>query len=358
MTPDSEGLHEIANTTNADRVADIVFVHGLGGGSHSTWRFAEPGAPDHFFWPEELGKALPDCGIWSLGYLAGVSHWFGAPGMAVHDRAKNLVLKLQNGGLGDRPIIFVTHSLGGLEVKEIVVRTQTSGTPAAQRLVAQVCGIVFCGTPHRGAHVASAATILASYLRTPEHVKQLAMGSPTLDALHDEFIAWQSRTHVAVESYVERIGLFRARGLLRPLPLGLVVSVASGNPGIANAACYPVSDDHITLVKPRDGNHDVYAGVLRFIRARLAVLAQTERLRRESESEPPGDASTNVAIASAPLLRTTPPSPPASQSALSVWREKLEFLRIEDAACADPAMKFSLRHRIAEAEGKIRALGG
>ena len=28
MTPDTEGLHPIANTDQSDRVADIVFVHG------------------------------------------------------------------------------------------------------------------------------------------------------------------------------------------------------------------------------------------------------------------------------------------------------------------------------------------
>jgi hypothetical protein len=36
MTPDSEGLHPIANTDLAERVADIVFVHGLGGSSRVT----------------------------------------------------------------------------------------------------------------------------------------------------------------------------------------------------------------------------------------------------------------------------------------------------------------------------------
>ena len=59
MTPDSEGLHPIANTTSPGITADIVFVHGLIGGSHSTWRHGEEGKDGHFFWPEELGKGAP-----------------------------------------------------------------------------------------------------------------------------------------------------------------------------------------------------------------------------------------------------------------------------------------------------------
>src|SRR5437660_799847 len=108
MIPDSEGLHPIANADKPVLQADIVFVHGLGGGSHSTWRHGTQGEPGFFFWPQALGQDLPQCAVWSLGYAAGISHWFGAPGMPIQDRARNLVLKLLNKGLGKRPLIFIT----------------------------------------------------------------------------------------------------------------------------------------------------------------------------------------------------------------------------------------------------------
>ena len=119
MLPDTEGLHEIANTSSPDRVADIVFVHGLGGSSHATWRHGKEDGDDHFFWPEELGKELPACGVWSVGYEAGIIPWFGADGLPIEDRRINLAHKLTVKHIGNRPVIFITHSMGGLMVKAL-----------------------------------------------------------------------------------------------------------------------------------------------------------------------------------------------------------------------------------------------
>lgn len=51
-----------------------------------------------------------------------------------------------------------------------------------------------------------------------------------------------------------------------------------------------------------------------------------------------------------------PAASPASEGALKIWREKLEFLLVEDAVSVDPAMKFRLQHLISEAQEKIRLL--
>ncbi len=54
----------------------------------------------------------------------------------------------------------------------------------------------------------------------------------------------------------------------------------------------------------------------------------------------------------APARAASPPS----QAALNIWHEKLEFLLVQDAICVDPAMKFNLKHLIAEAKTKIAEL--
>ncbi len=194
MTPESEGRHEIANPTARDRTADIVFVHGRGGDSHSTWRHGKEGTGGHFFWPEELGKDLPHCGIWTVGYPAGFTA-LGKPGMIIEKRAGNLSQKLANVGLGARPLLFVTHSMGGLVVKSLIVGSQTLADADRKRLVSVIRGIVFCATPHRGSALADAAGVLGTFFGgSQDHVDEMRANAEPLDILHDQFIEWH-RTH-------------------------------------------------------------------------------------------------------------------------------------------------------------------
>lgn len=65
-------LHKISGCDNADRKADVVFIHGLGGDPFETWRFGEA---DHTSWPHWLGEEFEDVGVWSLGYAASPTKW-------------------------------------------------------------------------------------------------------------------------------------------------------------------------------------------------------------------------------------------------------------------------------------------
>ena len=53
-----------------------------------------------------------------------------------------------------------------------------------------------------------------------------------------------------------------------------------------------------------------------------------------------------------------PPRPPGSppSPALAIWQEKLDFLRQQEAICADPAQKFTLKKQIEEATAKVKEL--
>jgi hypothetical protein len=264
MIADYDGLSRIANTEKPERQADIVFVHGLGGGSHSTWRHGQPDQDTYFFWPEALGKERPHWGIWSFGYPAGFTY-FGKPGMIIGKRAGNLALTLANANLGDRPLLFITHSMGGLIVKTFVVDSQLQPDANWKRQVSWVRGIVFCATPHRGSDFATAAKRLGKFFGgIQSHVSEMRSKDENLDRLHDHFLEWHRRNPVPVETYAENIGLMRTRWWRRPLPLGLVVERSSANTGIAGSNVWDVDDDHLTLVKPPSSTHLVFAGVLRF----------------------------------------------------------------------------------------------
>jgi pimeloyl-ACP methyl ester carboxylesterase len=296
MTPDSDGVHGIANTARSDRFADIVFVHGLGGGSHSTWRHGKEGEPGHFFWPQELGEDLPEYGIWSVGYPAGITV-FGEPGMLIETRAGNIAQKLANAGLGDRPLLIVTHSMGGLIVESLIVDAEQLPGADRKRLVAQIRGIVLCGTPHRGSAAADAAGVLSRFFGgTQDHVKQMRANEVLLDLLNDKFREWHRKHPITIASYAENRALLRARTLLPPLSLGLVVPRASANPGTVGQTIADVDCDHITLVKPKKRTDDVYAGVLRFIHS-VDLTGSSPQL---------GDVS---------RLAPAPPPPPVRRSA-------------------------------------------
>ena len=79
-----DGLLKISkNCENPERVADVIFVHGLDGNARTTWH---PNDKPNDFWPEWLGNDLPQVGIWSLGYAVSSSAWKGTT-MPLVDRA-------------------------------------------------------------------------------------------------------------------------------------------------------------------------------------------------------------------------------------------------------------------------------
>ena len=96
-------------------LADIVFVHGLGGGSVSTW--TRPQDPKSF-WPERwLGSdpAFENVRIHTYGYDASWGKRKKNP-LDVHAYGQALVEELQSHPTvspAKTPILFVGHSMGG-----------------------------------------------------------------------------------------------------------------------------------------------------------------------------------------------------------------------------------------------------
>ena len=256
MPIDIEGLTAVANTENESRKMDVIFTHGLGGGSHSTWTFQGDSQNDEFFWPKELGDTNEQLGIWTIGYAAGFTN-LGDPGMLIEKRARNIGIQLTNRGLGNRPVVFVTHGMGGLIVKSLIVANAVLNEEPQSKLVNRIHGVVFCGTPHRGSAFATAAGILAVVVGgAQQHVKEMEMNTERLDLDHDKFLAWQKRRPIMIETYAEGLPLKKKKRIGRPIPLGLVVPRASANPGIG--AVKDVDADHLSLVKPSPNILPIY----------------------------------------------------------------------------------------------------
>jgi hypothetical protein len=88
-----------------------------------------------------------------------------------------------------------------------------------------------------------------------------------------------------------------------------------------------------------------------------AGVAPGEIGELKTRPRPTGQPAT-FAASSEPTATAPKQIEPASDKspALKIWREKLDFLLVEEALCSDPETKFSLKHRIDEARQKIREL--
>ena len=74
-------------------VCDLIFVHGLGGGSRSTWTYA---SDPSLFWPKEWlprDEDFNDTRIHSFGYS---SNWEKESSLNVHDFSKSLLGSIQD----------------------------------------------------------------------------------------------------------------------------------------------------------------------------------------------------------------------------------------------------------------------
>jgi predicted alpha/beta hydrolase family esterase len=118
----------------------VIFVHGLGGHHQGTWT-----ANKDAFWPAWLDEELPAATVFSAEYDASPSAWLGGA-MPLVDRAGNLLERFNVDGIGSRPVIFVTHSLGGLVVKQLLRHSDTYGAEQWKRVSEQTRGVVFLAT--------------------------------------------------------------------------------------------------------------------------------------------------------------------------------------------------------------------
>ncbi|KAL8893266.1 MAG: hypothetical protein Q9192_005438 [Flavoplaca navasiana] len=163
------GLTEVFKPADASTV-DIVFVHGINGHPFGTWTSDN----SRTFWPAELLPPFIEevkARVLTYGYDADtVDSTFtrddhpksGLPGNElgqdrIHNHAEHLVATLcanrRVRHATKHPIVFVTHSLGGIVVKRALVHSSGKRGPNTERLrsiAVSTHGILFLGTPHFG----------------------------------------------------------------------------------------------------------------------------------------------------------------------------------------------------------------
>jgi hypothetical protein len=149
--------------THPNAEVDIVLVHGLNGSPEKTWT-----ASNGIFWPLDL---LPgslkglQANVLVYGYNADVYSGRidrSASDNFIHHHAQTLVTSLtlfrRGEGTFKNPIVWVCHSLGGILVKRALLYSNDLIVRHHQiyrSLYVSTFGLIFLGTPHTGADVAS-----------------------------------------------------------------------------------------------------------------------------------------------------------------------------------------------------------
>jgi hypothetical protein len=244
-------LLPISGCEDPERLADVIFVHGLDGDARSTWHPKDQ--PKHF-WPAWLGEEMPQLGVWSLNYAVSASAWKGHS-MPLVDRANNVLDLFALEDIGQRPLALICHSLGGLLMKQVLRTAKDAPDPQWQAIVEQTKLMVFLSTPHSGANMASWISYLGTLLRLTVSVEELEAHHPRLRELNiwyrDHVAALGIRTFVYYETL--------------PTARMLVVDATTADPGIPGVRPIPVDEDHVTICKPASKDSRIYRQVKRLI---------------------------------------------------------------------------------------------
>ena len=254
---------------------DIVFIHGLGGDSRKTW------SRDHnpeLFWPGlwlPLETELERARIFTFGYNANFRPGEAKSIASITDFAKELLFELRFGkshegekfGIGETPLIFVTHSMGGLLAKKACVLGQNDEHYKA--LVRSISAIIFLSTPHRGSNLAELLNriLVASFQSARNFITDLNRSSMALEEINEQFRHIAPR--LSIWSFYETL----------PTPIGprkmMVLEKDSAILGYSKEISRPLYADHHGVCKyssPEDAN---------YVSVRNALGALAEEIARK-----------------------------------------------------------------------------
>ncbi|WP_293114769.1 triacylglycerol lipase [Okeania sp. SIO1I7] len=258
------GLSSVFQCENSHPRGDIVFVHGLAGHPWSTWHpQGKRDNQDLDFWPFWLGEEL-QANVWTFGYDAPRFGYFGQ-GMPRFDLASNLLEYLAVNDIGDRPLIFVTHNMGGLVVKDVIRTAQNFDDKKA--IIEQTQGIVFLSTPHQGSHLANLIDNINVLTKATVNVQELKPHAPQLRQLNEWYRQNVDNLGIKTQVFYET----------KPMRGVLVVDEDSANPGIKDVKPVAIPADHNSIAKL--GKNDlVYLSVKKFVKKCFPTLVTTEQL--------------------------------------------------------------------------------
>jgi hypothetical protein len=216
---------------------DIVFVHGLDGGPHKTWQHDRSEIGD--YWPSWVAEAHPEAAVWTVGYEAATSAWFGND-MPIMRRAKTILARLAPNDIGQRPLAFVTHSMGGIIVKQMLRLAEANKHKRYHDFAENTKLLVFVAVPHQGSRLADYLEALRVVFRPADSARDLRANSLWLCDLNEWFRIFVESRQLEVVSFHEEA---KTRGVW-------VVPHESADFGFPGHLSIGETLDHIQISKP------------------------------------------------------------------------------------------------------------
>ena len=237
---------------------DVVFVHGLTGNPSDTWS-----TTDGNFWPIWLQDDLDNVSVYTLGYPASLFEKWANKEMDMFERARNILEQFAGIGIGERPLAFVAHSLGGILVKMVLRKSCEAGDEDCHQVSKATRLVIFLSTPHTGAAVANVLKLVPC---TSSHIDLLTNKIGFLEDLNQSFRTLANdRQDLATAVYYEKYATKKI----------VVVTRESADPGISNVEPVPIDKDHVNICKPTDKDDTVYLGIKRHIQKVMKSVVQS-----------------------------------------------------------------------------------
>ncbi|KAK3335249.1 hypothetical protein B0T19DRAFT_452137 [Cercophora scortea] len=268
---DFVGLHQLyPQLETAETSFDLVVVHGLAGGSISTWRH-ENGS----LWLEWLTTKISSLRILVFGYSASDVYLKSDDGTASTGRvftfAESLCASLRNYQIKKKnPITFIGHGVGGIIVKNALTYSTARRTLFGD-IVDQTHHIVFLDTPHLGLDVTKWKAIYGQ-LATREARTQFELWSTTLQDLSTTFADIVSRPDMHITTVESTEAIKTPDGEMLVMPVGSARLFNASN----EITLHMHAVSHLSMCRfedTKDGNYDMLE---RAIETQIKVRRGTE----------------------------------------------------------------------------------
>ncbi|XP_034235371.1 protein SERAC1-like isoform X2 [Thrips palmi] len=211
-----------------------------------------------------LPNDCPNVRVLGINYTTTLSQWFPkCPNQNMKakmaDRSIEYMQMLHKVGVGTRPIIWVTHSMGGLLVKHMLISAYESENKDLHNIFRNTKAIVFFSCPHLGSEVADLKMTTEKLFWPSLEVQELRYRSAALVDLHLRFLQLLEVSRMSILSFAET----KATSVTAMrLPVNFV-QPHSADPGVGEFFEIPL--DHIDICKPVGRHSFLYRKVIELI---------------------------------------------------------------------------------------------